>query len=99
MDKRSEQQKDSKSCDDDDVGIHEYGLCNVRQQLSDLWGHASEKVVGLPLSRLATNCYKKDDDDKGSKNKESKNKTVDIVELVDTRGPPLLNISKPNRVF
>jgi hypothetical protein len=93
MDKASERNKDAKECGDTDIGIHDYKAGGKRQQLNGLWNVVSEDVVGLPPTRLATNCYKKDDDKK-------KGGLLDIlVEENDTRGPPLLNTSKPARVF
>jgi len=52
----------------------------------------SEEVVGLPPSRLMTNCYcKTTEGEKGEK--------PSLVEDVLLRGPPVLNVSKPKRIF
>lgn len=92
MDKPSERTKDAKECGDTDIGIQDYKAGGKRQQLKGLWNVASEEVVGLPPTRLATNDYKKDDT--------KKEKLLDIIlDENDTRGPPLLNTSKPARVF
>lgn len=95
MDKPSERSKDAKECGDTDIGIQNYNKVSdagKRQQLNGLWSTASEEVVGLPVTRLATNCYKKDDD--------QKKKLLDVLlDEHDTRGPPLLDTSKPLRVF
>lgn len=91
MDKKSEQSKDHKECGDTDVGIHNYNSVDnagKRQQLDGLWSYASKEVVGLPPSRIATNCYKKGDDEK-----------VDLLDEIIEHGPPLLNRSRLPRVF
>lgn len=90
MDKKSEQKKSTKSADDKDIGVHEYGIGNKREQLDGLWGIVSEKVVGLPATRIATNDYCKE-----KKGKEKR----DIVDTILDNGPPILNMSKPRRVF
>jgi hypothetical protein len=89
MDKKSERSKDHKSCDDTDIGTHTYGPGNKRDQLDGLWGVASKEVVGLPQSRILTNNYCKEKD--GDK--------PNLIDEFMEGGPPLLNISKPNRVF
>lgn len=92
MDKPSERRKDAKECGDTDIGIQDYKAGGKRQQLNGMWSTVSEEIVGLPVTRLATNCYGKDCDDK--------KKLLDvIIDENDTRGPPLLNTSKPARVF
>lgn len=93
MDKASERRKDSKFCGDDDIGVQDYKAGGKREQLNGLWGVASEKVVGLPPSRLMTNCYAKADA------KERGDRKVDLLEEVLEHGPPLVNTSKPHRVF
>ena len=92
MDKPSEQKKSHKSADDKDIGVHEYGIGNKREQLDGLWAIASEKVVGLPPSRVITDVYRK----KEGKGKEDKK---DVIESILESGPPLMNMSKPHRVF
>lgn len=97
MDKKSEQRKSHKEADDKDIGVHNYGIGNEREQLNGLWGVASEKVVGLGPSRVITNVYTK---------KEGKPVTnvklrggEDIIDSILESGPPLMNMSKPHRVF
>jgi hypothetical protein len=92
MDKRSEQMKDAKECGDTDIGVHDYKAGGLREQLNGLWGVVSEKVVGLPASRLATNCYSK-------RVKGEKEETPSLVDDMLTHGPPVLNVSKPKRVL
>lgn len=92
MDKPSERRKDAKECGDTDIGVQDYGAGGKRQQLNGLWGVANEQVVGLPPTRLATNDYKKDDTKK-------KDLLGIMLDEHDTRGPPLLDTSKPARVF
>jgi hypothetical protein len=87
MDKPSEQRKSSKSKDDDDIGVHEYGIGNKRWQGNGLWATVDKEVVGLDPDRLATNNYKKGE------------KQEDLVDRIIEHGPPLLNVSKPRRVF
>jgi hypothetical protein len=94
MDKPSEQRKSNKSKDDTDIGIHEYGIGNKRWQGNGLWAVADKEVVGLSPSRIATNDYCKEK--KGEK--KGKDKTSIIDSLLEN-GPPLLNMSKPHRVF
>lgn len=90
MDKRSEQSKDHKECGDTDIGTHDYGAGGCREQLNGLWGVVSEKVVGLPSTRMITGCYTKDAKEK---------KKPDLVDIILTSGPPALNTSKPKRIF
>jgi hypothetical protein len=92
MDKKSEQRKDHKECGDTDIGVHEYSPGNVREQMSGLWSIASKEVVGLGPERIMTNCYCKE------KEGEKKEKP-DLMDAIIEHGPPLLNTSKPHRVF
>lgn len=100
MDKRSEQTKDCKELGDDDIGVHSYHKVDggKREQLNGLWGVASEEVVGLPQSRLITNCYTKREGWKQKYGSTEKEKPSLIDEIMEG-GPPLMNISKPHRVF
>jgi len=92
MDKPSERKRDNKECGDVDIGRHDYKAGGCREQLNGLWGVVSEEVVGLPPSRLMTNCYcKTTEGEKGEK--------PSLVEDVLLRGPPVLNVSKPKRIF
>ena len=86
----SGEKRDAKACGDTDIGVHDYGAGGKREQLPGIWDHASKETVGLPLTRLMTNCYSKEDDKKGKPS---------IVDEIMERGPPLLNTSKPHRVF
>lgn len=95
MDKPSEQRKQTKDCDDTDIGIQNYGAGGKREQLAGLWNVASKETVGLPPSRLATNCYTKEEIYK----KPDKGLLGVILDEHDTRGPPLLDTSKPKRIF
>lgn len=90
MDKAAERKKDSKSCGDTDIGTHTYGKGNVRAQLPTFWDHAPEEVVGLPLSRLLTNNYCKE---------QTKDEKTDLIDEIINSGPPLSNVSEPKRVF
>lgn len=92
MDKPSEQKKSHKSADDTDIGCHEYGIGNKREQLNGLWGVASKEVVGLSPSRIITNNYCKEEGKKEAGKK-------DIIDSLFENGPPLVNTSKPHRVF
>lgn len=92
MDKPSEKKRDNKECGDVDIGVQDYKAGGCREQLNGLWGIVSEEVVGLPASRLATNCYSK-------RVEGEKHDKLDLVDDVLTHGPPVLNVSKPKRVF
>ena len=97
MDKKSEQRKDAKECGDTDIGIQDYGAGGKREQMPGLWNTTSEEVVGLPATRLATNCYHKKEAQEAGRKKQG---LFDIIlDEHDTRGPPLLDTSKPRRVF
>ena len=85
-------ERDHKACDDTDIGIHKYGPDNVRAQLPGLWSIPPKEVVGLGPERLMTNDYCK------GKEGEKREKPDLLGEILD-HGPPLLNISKPNRVL
>jgi hypothetical protein len=91
MDKPSEQKLSHKNKDDIDIGVHEYGIGNKRWQGNGLWDTADKEVVGLDKDRIATNDYKKE----GKKG----DKKEDLVDRIVEHGPPLLNVSKPRRVF
>lgn len=92
MDKPSEKRKDHKDYDDDDIGVQDYKAGGKREQLDGLWKYASKEVVGLPESRLVTNCYSKEHEGK-------ENKKSDLLDGIIDGGPPILNVSKPKRVF
>lgn len=92
MDKPSERAKSTKECGDTDIGVRDNRGGGKREQLNGLWGVASEEVVGLPASRLATNCYCKTVPGE-------KQEKPSLTEEMLTRGPPVLNVSKPLRVF
>lgn len=89
MDKPSERRRDSKACGDTDIGVQDYGAGGKREQLNGLWGVASKEVVGLSPSRIMTNDYCKENDDK----------KPSLLDEILEHGPPILNTSKPNRVF
>lgn len=89
MDKKSERGRDAKACGDDDIGVHDYGAGGKREQLNGLWGVASKEVVGLSPSRLMSNCY----------GKECEDKKADLLDEILEHGPPIINTSKPHRVF
>ena len=91
MDKKSERGKDAKACGDTDIGIQDYGAGGKREQLNGLWS-TTTITGGSVMQRLAANNYCKDD-----KGKEDMLKTM--LDEHDTHGPPLLNTSKPTRVF
>jgi hypothetical protein len=92
MDKASERKKDYKECGDTDIGVKTIGPDNVRAQLDGLWDPAPEKVVGLPLDRLMTNCYRKDIPGE-------KKDDPSIIDQIIESGPPFANVSKPLRVL
>jgi hypothetical protein len=106
MDKKSEQRASTKAADDCDVGIHKYGPGNVRQQFGSFWDSASSEVVGLPESRLVTNCYKKPLEDTSNRTARGqgageirKEEKPDIMEEIINHGPPIVDRSRPRRVF
>jgi hypothetical protein len=92
MDKKSEQRKDHKECGDTDIGVHDYGAGGKREQLAGLWSIPGKEVVGLGPERIMTNCYCKEEPG------EKKDKP-DLMDQIIEHGPPLLNTSKPHRVF
>ena len=95
MDKPSEQRKQSKDWGDTDIGVHNYhpvSNAGKREQLNGLWDIASEEVVGQPKSRLMTNWYKKPSPD-------CPTPKPDLLDEVIEHGPPVLDTSKPRRVF
>lgn len=97
MDKKSEQTKSHKERGDKDIGYHEYGPGNCRDQLNGLWAVASEKVVGLGPERIITNNYTKKDAKKTTNvNNDDK---PNIIDSILENGPPLMNMSRPKRVF
>jgi hypothetical protein len=92
LDKKSEQRKDAKACGDTDVGVTDYGAGGKREQLAGLWNIPSKEVIGLGPERLMTNDYRKvipgEKEDKPS-----------LLDQIVEHGPPLLNVSKPRRIF
>jgi hypothetical protein len=102
MDKPSEQalnpkherltgsKRDSKSCDDTDIGLRKFGPDNVRASLPTLWDHAPKEVVGLGLDRLLTNDYCKSGD---------KDSSLELAEEMISSGPPFSNVSAPKRIL
>ena len=96
MDKASERKKDTKSCGDTDIGVHDYQAGGKREQLDSMWDYASKEVVGLDDDRRLTNDYcKKPEKGEGSKKEEA----ADLIDEIINSGPPLVNSSKPNRVL
>jgi hypothetical protein len=93
MDKPSEKKLDHKECGDTDIGRQDYKAGGCREQLNGLWGVVSEEVVGLPASRLLTNCYSK------RVTGEKKDEKFSLVDDMLTHGPPVMNVSKPQRVL
>jgi hypothetical protein len=92
MDKPSERKKDVKECGDTDIGVHDYGAGGKREQTAGLWSIPSKEVVGLGPERILTNCYCKElPGEKAEKR--------DLMDEIIEHGPPLLNTSKPRRVF
>lgn len=92
MDKKSEQRKDHKECGDVDIGVYDYGSGGKCGKLNGLWSIAPEEVVGLPPSRLMTNCY-------GKEVPGEKHEKPSLLDEVIEHGPPLINTSRPKRVF
>ena len=90
MDKAAERKKDHKKLGDTDIGTHKYGPCNVRAQLPTIWDHAPKEVVGLPLDRLLTNDYSKE---------EKRSPKRDLIDEIMDSGPPISNVSEPKRVL
>ena len=97
MDKASERKKDSKSWGDTDVNTtRDFGAGGKRQELAGLWSIPGEEVVGLGPDRILTNEYcKKPEKGEGS----AKEEKADLMDEILTGGPPLLNMSKPKRIF
>lgn len=104
MDKPSEQalnkaheklsgaKRDAKACGDDDIGVQDYGAGGKREQLAGLWNIPSKEVVGLGPERLMTNNYCKETPGE-------KTEKPDIMAEIIEHGPPLINTSKPRRIF
>jgi hypothetical protein len=92
MDKRSEQSKDAKECGDTDVGVHDYRAGGKREQLAGLWSIVGKEVVGLGPERIMTNNYCKQEPGE-------KHEKPSLLDEIIEHGPPLLNTSKPKRVF
>jgi hypothetical protein len=92
MDKKSEQRKDHKECGDTDIGVHDYGAGGKREQMPGLWSIVGKEVVGLGPERIMTNCYCKEEPGE-------KKEKPDLMDAIIEHGPPLLNTSKPRRVF
>ena len=94
--KKRGKERDSKSAEDCDIGVHDYGAGGKREQLAGLWSIPSKEVVGLDPDRLLTNEYcKKPEVGEGS----DKEQAGDLIDKVMSSGPPLLNVSKPRRIF
>ena len=90
--KKRGEDRDSKSCDDTDIGVRDYGAGGKNVQMAGLWSIAPKEVVGLGPERILTNCYSKEEPGE-------KKEKVDLLSEMLDHGPPLLNTSKPNRVF
>lgn len=90
MDKKSEQRKDTKACGDVDIGVRDYGAGGKNEQMAGLWSIASKEVAGQGPERILTNCYSKECE---------KDEKVDLLDEILTGSPPLLNVSKPRRIF
>lgn len=91
MDKRSEQSKQSKSRDDTDHGVHDYGAGGKREQLNGLW-RVPTIVGGSYRQRIIENNYCKVAHEEGKGSKE------DLVESLLNNGEPMENISHPRAV-
>jgi len=95
MDKKSEQTKDNKARGDTDIGIHEYGPGNKRQQLNGLWGFTTI-TGGSREQRLVNQNYCKDKHAAYESNKGNPDHTVgQILERIKTTGAALENTSEP----
>lgn len=88
----SGEKRDAKECGDVDIGVHDYGAGGKREQLAGLWSIPSKEVVGLGPERLMTNCYSKEVPGE-------KHEKPDLMDQIIEHGPPLLNVSKPRRIF
>ncbi len=94
MDKASERRLDAKKRDgsDADRGVHTFGPGNKIDRMESMCCTVSPEVVGLSEDRIRTNNYAK----VPSKDKSD---LSDVVDEIMSAGPPLWNVSKPNRVF
>jgi hypothetical protein len=92
MDKASERKKDTKKHDgsDKDIACRDYGAGGKNDMMAGLWSIVDKDVVGLGPERLLTNCYGKECDTR---------EKPDLLDEMLINGPPLLNVSKPRRVF
>jgi hypothetical protein len=98
VDKKSEQTKDAKAWGDTDVGIHEYGPGNKRQQLDGLWGFTTI-TGGSREQRLVNQNYCKDKHAAYDKNPGDPNHTIgQTLERIQTTGGARENTSQPRIV-
>ena len=95
MDKKSEQTKDAKAWGDTDVGIHEYGPGNKRQQLQNMWGFTTI-TGGSREQRLVNQNYCKDKHAAYEKNPDNPDHTIgQALERIETTGRAAENTSQP----
>lgn len=98
MDKKSEQTKDHKASGDTDIGIHEYGPGNKREQLPGLWGFTTI-TGGSREQRLVNQNYCKDSHAAYEKDKGNPNHTIgQSLERIETTGSARENTSQPRVV-
>jgi hypothetical protein len=98
MDKKSEQTKDAKAASDTDIGIHEYGPGNKRQQLDGLWGFTTI-TGGSREQRLVNQNYCKDKHAAYEANKNNSDNTIgQSLERIQTTGSARENTSQPRIV-
>jgi hypothetical protein len=97
MDKPSERKAEVKKWGDTDVDTtRDFDAGGKRQQLDGLWADPTTITGGSKMQRLAQNNYCKEDHAKAEK----ADGLVDaLLDSADTHGPPLLNVSKPRRIF
>jgi hypothetical protein len=99
MDKPSERKADSKKYGDEDIGTWDYGAGGKCQSLKDLWDR-NTITGGSIQQRIAQNDYCKENHAKYDKNKNNPKSMLDmLLDSADTRGPPLMDESKPKRVL
>jgi hypothetical protein len=102
MDKASERKADTKKrdgSDKDDDYTKDFGAGGKCQYMDNLWHDPATITGGSTMQRLAQNNYCKEAHADYDKKKSSGGLLDMLIDNADTHGPPLLNTSKPRRVF
>lgn len=98
MDKKSEQTKDAKAWGDTDIGIHEYGPGNKREQLPNMWS-TNSITGGSREQRRVNQNYCKDKHAAYEKDKNNPDHTIgQTLERIETTGSARENTSQPRIV-